>query len=63
MKVTGIFAADFDFTMAEVHFGQKDGQDYAQISFVQIGDMNNETENVVITETTADCTYQINGFP
>ena len=34
MKLTGIFAADFDFTMAEVHFGQKDGQDYAQISFV-----------------------------
>ena len=63
MKITGIFAADFDFTMAEVHFGQKDGQDYAQISFVQIGDMNNETEGVVISETTADCTFQINGFP
>lgn len=63
MKLTGIFESDFEFAKVEVHIGQKDEKDYVQVSFPQLGDMNNGAEGAVITETTADSTLNINGFP
>lgn len=63
MKLCGMIETDFRFAAARIHFGQQDGQDLVQVSFPVIGDMNNDTTDAVITESTVDFLLDINGFP
>lgn len=49
MKIIGQYESDFEFILARLHIGQRDGKDIVQISFPQLGDMNNNTSDAVIT--------------
>lgn len=63
MKLQGTIGTDINFAWLEVHFGQKNGKDFAQVSFPVIGDMNNDVDRIAITEHTVDFMFYINEFP
>ena len=63
MKLQGTIETDFGFAAGWVHFGEEDGKDKVQLSFPLIGDMNNDTEEAVVTDSTVDCVMYINDFP
>lgn len=63
MKLKGIIETNFGFAEAKISFGEKNGNDCVQISFPVLGDMNNDTQNAVITDTTVDCVFDINEMP
>lgn len=63
MKLQGTIEMDFGFALGRVHFGEENGIDKVQISFPLIGDMNNDTTNAVIIDSSVGCTMEINGFP
>lgn len=63
MKLQGTIETDFRFAIVRIHFGQREGQDFVQVSFPVLGDMNNDAENAIITESTVDFVFDVNGFP
>ena len=62
MYLQGTVEGSLHILYAQIHFGQKDGKDFAQISFPTLGDMNNEVKSVIIGERTIDIVFDINGF-
>lgn len=63
MKMQGLFETDFKFAFARIHLGEKNGSDFSQISFPNLGSMNNDSETTVITERCADIIFILNGMP
>ncbi len=62
MKPQGILELPIALGRTLLHFGQKDGTDFAQISFPGVGAMNGEVEKAVITENAVDITLDINAM-
>lgn len=62
MKFQGVFETDLTILFARIHFGEKDGEDFAQISFTHLGDMNNEVKSVSIADDALELVVDINGF-
>ncbi len=63
MKLQGIIETDLGVFFAHIHFGQKDGRDFAQISLPVLGSMNEKLEEVHIGESDMDLIMDVNGFP
>lgn len=63
MKLQGTIETDFRFAVVRIHFGQRDGQDFVQVSFPVIGDMHNDATSAAVTESGVDFLFDINGFP
>lgn len=62
MYMQGILEGDMQILFTRVHFGKKDGKDFAQLSFPNLGDMNNEVKNVNIEENEMNILFDLNGF-
>lgn len=62
MNQQGILVADLQFSIAHIHYGKRDGKDFAQISYPDLGDMNGEVKSVSIKEQEMDFLIDINGF-
>lgn len=60
MKLQATLEADLQFSLARLHIGQKDGQDFSQISFPEQGTMNNDCESTTITDRCADIMLLLN---
>lgn len=63
MKIQGTFEADLIFAITHLHIGQKDGKDFAQISFPNLGILHTEVSSTSLTDTFADVTIPINDLP
>lgn len=63
MKIEGILQTELPFALIEVQFGEKSGQDYGQISFPVLGDMNNDVDSITVTETSVDILFNLNEMP
>ena len=62
MSLQGMLETHAPIFFARVHFGQKDGVDFAQISLPDLGDMNNEVKSVMIQDNTVSIVFDVNGF-
>ena len=63
MKLHGLLETDFQFAFARIHFGEKDGKDFSQISFPNLGGMNNDADSTTISENCVDIVFILNGMP
>ena len=62
MNMQGILEGDLQILFTRIHFGKKDGRDFAQLSFPDLGDMNNEVKYINISEDTISIIFDLNGF-
>lgn len=60
MKLQATLEVNFPFSFARLHIGQKDGQDFSQISFPDQGCMNNDCESTTITDRCVDIMLLLN---
>ena len=63
MKKQGIYQTDLGIGNGWIHFGSKDGAPFSQLSFIDIGDMNNDCEKTEIDGTHMEITVMLNHMP
>lgn len=63
MKMEGILRTELPFALIEVHFGEKDGRDFGQMSFPTSGLMNGDVDEITITGTSVEVMVNLNGMP
>lgn len=63
MKTQGTYETDLGIGKGWIHLGQKDGQPFSQLSFIDIGDMNNDCETTQIDGQKVNITVLLNGMP
>lgn len=62
MNLKGIFEADMQLLFTHIHYEIKEGAATAQLSFPELGDLNNEVKSVTASDSTLDIVFDLNGF-
>lgn len=60
MMEQGTYETDLGIGKGRIHFGQKDGKPFSQLSFIDIGDMNNDCEKTVLEDGKVEITLMLN---
>lgn len=62
MNQKGLLEADLKIFLAHIHYEKHPNKDQAQLSLINLGDMNNEVKEVSIHDNFLDIIFDINGF-
>lgn len=62
MNPKGILEADMQLLFTHIHYEINDGDATAQLSFPDLGDLNNEVKGVTATDNALDIVFDLNGF-
>lgn len=63
MKKQGIYQTDLGIGKGRIHFGSKNGEPFSQLSFIDIGDMNNDCEKTEVDGNKIRLTVMLNDMP
>lgn len=63
MKKQGIYQTDLGIGSGWIHFGSKDGEPFSQLSFIDIGDMNNDCIKTELDGDQIIITVMLNDMP
>ena len=63
MREQGTFETDLGIGRGRIHFGKKEGEPFSQLSFIDVGDMNNDCEKTVLDGERVEITILLNGMP
>ncbi len=62
MNPKGILEADMQLLYTHIHYEINNGAATAQLSFPDLGDLNNEVKSASATDNTLDIVFDLNGF-
>ena len=63
MREQGTFETDLGIGRGRIHFGKREGKPFSQLSFIDVGDMNNDCEKTVPDGEKVEITILLNGMP